>query len=200
MAINQQSEMVRTFIAINLTTTSKSRISPFLHDLRKDYSLPFRWVDIENVHITLKFLGDVASDRIERIGDVVKWAVDGFHPFTIEIRGLGVFPDPRRPRIIWIGLQLPQEGINLQRSIERALHSEGFEMERKPFRPHLTIGRIKHFANRNQIEQLAWLLSRHQHISFGEMTAKEVVLFKSELLPGGAQYHRLQSFPLSEGE
>lgn len=152
-----------------------------------------RWINRESLHLTLKFLGQVDEAKLEAIQAAVHDAVAPVPRFTISCRGLGVFPDIRRPRVIWAGL----EGAalaTLAGAAEAALAPLGFPREAREFRPHLTIGRWREGARGG--DALRSELERWRHHDFGASAVDEAVLFQSVLKRGGAEYTPLKIFPL----
>ncbi|MCB1129125.1 MAG: RNA 2',3'-cyclic phosphodiesterase, partial [Verrucomicrobiae bacterium] len=138
------SESLRVFVALPLGDSLRARLAELQHRLRG--SLPeraVRWVRAEQVHLTLRFLGDVAADRIDSLKASLAAAVSGSAPLALEIGGLGVFPNPRRPRVIWVGLEGALEPLAcLQQAVAQAGEAFAREDDRQTFQPHLTLGRV----------------------------------------------------------
>ena len=147
----------------------------------------------EGIHLTLKFLGDVEESKIDDITAAVVEAVQGSTPFIIGIAGTGAFPDFRRPRVLWIGLYEPLGQLSLlAEKININLLSLGFPSEKRAFKPHLTLARIK------DSRHIAQVISHFQDAKFsaGEFEAREIVIMKSQLKPTGAEYTPLRRIPL----
>lgn len=152
-----------------------------------------RWVAPENFHFTIKFLGPVPEENIEGIASALKEAVSSVSRFVIAARGIGIFPDIRRPRVIWVGL----DGKNLERlvrAVESVLEPLGFAPESRPFQPHLTLGRWSRQETRGEV--LRKEIARWTHTAFGEFPVEHVTLFQSVLNPRGAVYMALRALPL----
>ncbi len=184
---------MRLFVAVDLPEDLRARLGGLQDELRP-IPLPVRWVRPQGIHLTLKFLGEVAQERAPAIGEALR-AVAGEHaPFTLSVAGVGVFPELGAPRVIWVGLggDLPAAG-RLQDAIDAALLRLGFAREKRPFRPHLTLGRVKG-AGRGDWRPL---LRRHAEASLGSFEAPECVLFESKLDSAGASYSPIGRFPLS---
>ena len=180
--------MVRAFIAVEFSAATVNRISAAIEQL-KPRIVGIRWVAQANYHLTLKFLGNVDESQIETIGQALAEALHPFQRFTINAKGLGVFPNPRRPRVLWVGL-VGNEIVSLQAKVGLALTPLGFAPEEKKFTPHLTIGRWRHGEWTNgTLEQE---LGRWSDYEFGVSPIDEVILFQSDLKPAGAIYRRLK--------
>jgi 2'-5' RNA ligase len=112
-------EVIRAFIAVNLSPDVLDKIEQIAMDLNKRMnSVPIRWVPKENIHLTLKFLGNVSTANLEILKDILGKVVDDHHECDISVGGIGVFPKPHNPRVIWVGMKVPQELIHLQNEIE----------------------------------------------------------------------------------
>ncbi len=184
--------MVRAFLAIEIAPDTRNRITAMIERLKPRIA-GVSWVAPHNFHLTLKFLGDIDESDIEPIGAVLTDALRPFPRCIINAKGLGVFPGLRRPRVLWVGLD-GQPLIALAAKVEEAVTGLGFAPEERPFRPHLTIGRVRH-ANRIErtIEQELRHWTEHE---FGASPVGEVILFKSDLGSGGARYTRLRVIAL----
>ena len=185
---------LRTFIAIPLPEAIQTEVGKVLSDLRK-VDAAVRWVPARNLHLTLKFLGDVEEARLEDLFLGIQKATEGIEPFQIALRGLGAFPNARRPRVLWIGLDYPETMQKLYQNIEEELFLLKFPREKRKFSPHLTIGRVK--AQRG-MEALMPVVER---TIFGPETVEvdRVVAMKSDLRPTGAVYSPLKEFALKSG-
>lgn len=133
---------IRSFIAIELTAEIKEKLRE-AQSLFYNISGKFNWIRPEQMHITLRFLGSVPEGNIEKIAEAMEKATKGISPFIITCMGLGCFPNPDYPRILWVGLEYPATLRQLQKRLEKELVDIGFEEEQRDFVPHLTIARIK---------------------------------------------------------
>lgn len=166
------SEEWRTFCAIELPEQVRVRLQD-------------RVKRPENIHLTLKFFGNVDTKKLPRISDTLARVAKEFSSFSISIGGTGVFPNPRRTQVLWIGVQDPSGKLSeLQRRIEDECAKEGFEKENRAYRPHLTIARIR------RPEGARELTEAHLNTKFSEtdVDVTEFVLFRSELSPKGSRY------------
>ena len=184
---------MRTFIAIEIPDKQKKIIGEFQRDLKKT-NAAVSWVRPENIHITLKFLGDVSANKQGDVIDAVNATGKLHSPFTVEINKKGAFPDVRKPRIIWTGTGAGGEELRkIAESLEANLSAKGFPEERRPFKPHLTIGRVKGTRNIREV------MSRLNELPFdaGSFTAGGIVIMKSDLKPSGAVYTPIKKVTLS---
>lgn len=187
------STSIRTFIAVKLPETVLAAIGG-VQERMAACGLNVRWVTTGNIHLTLKFLGEVDEDKVAGIAAVLTEAVHGFAPLRIAAAGVGVFPNVKRARVIWVGLagQLPELAA-LQRSIEDRLATIGYPREKRPFTGHLTLGRVK-----GSIAASRLTTAMGAFIDFASETFEvdRVVLFKSDLRPTGADYTELRQVTL----
>lgn len=183
---------MRCFIALEIPDHVKTRISGLIGSL-KPLSRAVRWVRPENVHLTLKFLGEVPERLLPDINEAIAKAVSGHEPFALSARGTGAFPSKSRPRVVWAGLVESNGLMRLHEDIERAMERLGFIPENREFRAHLTIGRVKGSGG---LSGLMRELESHAEVEFGKFEAGEIVLMKSDLLPSGAVYSVLSAFRL----
>jgi 2'-5' RNA ligase len=185
--------VIRAFIGVQIAPEVRGRISAAVAQLAPEIS-EIRWVREENFHFTLKFLGLIEEPQIEPISNALARAIHPFRRFTISAKCLGVFPDIKRARVLWVGLEgsdLPA----LAKSVESVLEPFGFPRENRMFRPHLTLGRWRHPIGSQQ--ELGGKLKRWKNFEFGESAVDEVVLFQSVLKRDGAVYRPLKAIPLA---
>ena len=186
-------EKLRAFIAISLPEPVLQGIVTAQETLKRS-GLKIRWVRKEGIHLTLKFLGDIDRDSVEKISEAMERATGSFSPFTLWAEGIGVFPNLRRPRVAWVGLSGDIEILRaLQRDLESQLSGLGFPKEKRPFKGHLTLGRVKGRLDGIKLQEALEDLGDFRTESF---TAQSLVLFQSELRPDGAVYSRLAEAPL----
>jgi 2'-5' RNA ligase len=175
---------LRSFIAIELPETIKKALAEFQQELEK-CGADVRWARPENVHLTLKFLGNIEEDKADIIAEKIKGTCKGHSGFKIGILGTGVFPDKRSPRVLWAGIDLNDDIMTLQKGIEEVMASLGFERENRRFSPHLTLGRFR--SSRGKQAVLDKMDSYRENI-FGIMDVDSVLLMRSDLDPGGAKH------------
>ena len=185
--------MIRAFFAISLPLEFKEEIAR-LQDILKKTRAEVKWVRPESVHLTLKFLGQVAEDIIDPLAQAASVKASQTQALTLTLNGTGVFPGPKRPRVAWLGLAGDLgKIIDLQRGLEEVVGKFGFAGEKRKFSPHLTLGRIR---SSKGIKEFITELDRLDPKPL-EFMASEVVLFRSELKPTGAIYTPLKKLPLS---
>jgi 2'-5' RNA ligase len=181
--------MVRCFIAVNLN----EEIKRTLGELRKNFEdLPLRFVKPESMHITLKFLGEVDERKLEKL--MKKMDEIKVRSFEIRVQGVGVFPSERYPRVLWAGVS--GDFRELHKEVERITRSLGFPKDDKPFKPHITIARLKNLSASERAE----LIERMKNVEFQSkgMKVESVELMKSTLLRTGAIYEALKTVRLHE--
>ncbi|MDH3442938.1 MAG: RNA 2',3'-cyclic phosphodiesterase [Deltaproteobacteria bacterium] len=185
--------MIRAFIAVEIDPAVIQRMIEVTDEL-KDRIPGIRWNAQSNCHLTLKFLGDIDEGQVEPIARALEGALSPFPRFTINAKGLGVFPDAKKPRVLWIGVE-GKPLASMAEKIESALVPLGFEREKKSFTPHLTIGRWRQFKRLEM--NLADTLEKYQNRNFGVSAVDKAILFQSILNPGGAVYRTLKAVRLS---
>jgi RNA 2',3'-cyclic 3'-phosphodiesterase len=185
--------LLRAFIAIEIPAEIKKAIAVQTASLHKDAGHAVRWVVPENTHLTLKFLGELSPANMGLLSQALQAECGQQAPFEIAVGGMGSFPNPRRPRVIWVGLKHPPDLNQLQRKVEAAAALLGYAAEDKPFSAHLTIGRVREQATLDEMKQLQSALAGLHIGELGMFTARAVTLFKSELQPSGPLYTPLFS-------
>jgi 2'-5' RNA ligase len=184
---------MRAFIAIELPPQVKSKLTERQQGMKKA-GLNARWVRVENIHLTLKFLGEIDPDTVAAVSTAMKSAAESHGPFTLAASGIGVFPNLRKARVLWAGLSegVP-ELVGLQKDLDAALAACGFERDKRAFRGHLTMARFRKSLHPAKLEKV---LREAGGVHFGQWTVEELVLFRSELQPAGAIYTKLAAHPL----
>ena len=183
--MSQPSEW-RVFCAVELPDVVRARLEDHILTLRKEVpEAAASWSRVENIHLTLKFFGNVEVKRIEKISAAAERVVKQFSTFPIAIGGTGVFPRPSRPQVLWIGVSDPSDQLSaLQEKFEDECAADGFEKEDRAYRPHLTIARLR------KPEGARHLADAHLRMQFEtiEVRLKELVIFRSELSSKGSRY------------
>jgi 2'-5' RNA ligase len=181
--------MMRLFVALSIPSEVRENIASLIRTLRHADSKP-RWVNPGNLHITLKFIGEVESQIAPAICEALV-AIRLAQPLTLALRSLGFFPNPRRPSVAWIGIEAPPTLAFLASEINRLFTPLGIQPETKPLVPHLTIARFK--ENRLSPALQAEIEKWKDH-SVGEYSSEEIHLIESRLRSSGAEYTTLRSF------
>jgi 2'-5' RNA ligase len=188
--------MVRTFIAVELPPQIKHELEGLIERLNCRKNAQLRWVPIKNIHLTLKFIGEIEANKVPLIINKITGVVNKFDAFDIKIGGLGAFPRLQKPRVLWVGCDLPGAGFALQREMEESLVPLGIAKENRRFHPHLTLARVSKYARGEDIKQISDLILKFQMTKSWKLRVDQVKLFRSDLLPGGAQYGVISEFSL----
>ena len=151
------------------------------------------WTDPSNMHLTLAFLGDTGDEMIKAVSIMLKQKCTGSGEFSFSLRGSGVFKNYRDPRVIWIGIENNEKLLKLNADISIGLKDAGFTLEDRPFRPHITLGRIKSIRNTDILKSS---LEKYQDAFIQEVPVREVILFESILKPSGPEYRPEGKFSL----
>lgn len=183
---------VRSFIAVELPDPVRARLESLARELKKS-DAQVGWARTEGIHLTLKFLGNVTPDILEQVKPVMTGITSRAEPFRLQPSSCGAFPTIKQPRVIWVGLRGESEPlIRLQKEVDAALVALGFKPEDRPFRPHLTLGRVR---GRQRLQALQNILFEHRDFAAEPFDVTELVLYKSDLRPDGARYTPLFRAP-----
>ncbi len=183
---------IRSFIAVQLSNELKTSIGDSIKTLKKS-GADVKWVKTENLHVSLKFLGNIEEDQVGSISSLITDIALRHNNFDFTLMGTGVFPDYRRARVLWVGIRDHNHLLRIANDIEDAMEREGFDRERRPFSPHITIGRVR---SPKGIDKLTAELVKYSSMDFGTQSAGSIHLIKSTLKPGGAEYITITSAPL----
>ncbi len=193
MREDMSAKPLRLFIAIELSPEVKQALGHLQADLKRQ--LPpkvVRWTNPTSIHLTLKFLGDTPEDKAQAVGQGMQVAAASFEPFELHVAGFGCFPNPRHARVLWVGVpDLPKPLAGLQRAIDLQMARLDYARETRPFSAHLTLGRVNDRISAAERQALTGLLDRTKIGALGIVPVQEVILFKSDLQPGGAVYTAL---------
>ena len=185
---------LRLFVAIPIPDP----VARFLQDIRRRLETPelkIRWVPVQNIHLTLQFLGDVEKAALEAVADQMDLVAGAAAPFSIQAKGVGGFPNRRRLRVLWVGLDGDAQLLTVvQGLLASRLEEIGFARERRRFHPHLTIGRARHPIDGRRLDRP---LSSMADIASDPFRVDRVCLFASRLKPSGAEYTRLHTAQLT---
>lgn len=186
---------IRSFLAFPVSSVLKEQLKPILNDLQATQA-DVKWVKLENIHLTLKFLGDVKTGDLEGISSVLRERCRSFHPISSYLCGIGAFPDMRHPQIVWAALDDPDKEIQTMVGVlEGDLEKFKIAKESRPFKPHLTLGRVRSSA------RLKDLWEALQQITIADKTQERlerIILYKSTLTPQGPIYEVLEEFELQK--
>jgi len=185
---------VRLFVALEIPARVRENLAALLASLRAISREP-RWVRPDNLHVTLKFLGEVAEAEVDK----VRTALAGIHsgqPVSLEFRGLGFFPNAKHPRVFWAGIAASPNLKQLAGDIEAAMEKCGIPRESREFSPHLTLAR---FERPGLPENLRKAIAENAERDFGKLRSNEFHLVQSKLKASGAEYTTLARFPFAPG-
>ena len=189
--------VVRAFIALDLPDSLDGPLTQVSNNLKgKLEGKQIRWVDVPNIHLTMKFLGDVSIKNISMINEIIQSEAASHKQFEISLGGFGIFPNFTRPRVIWVGVEAPEELINLQRRINLETTRLGYEPDQRKFNPHVTLGRVSRNANPKEVRSISELLRKHKVGFLGAARVTEVNLFRRDLGTKGAVYTKIFTAPL----
>ena len=187
---------MRCFVAIDLPPEIKAEIGRQQAALRAALAqAPSRdqkinWTRPDGIHLTLKFLGE--TDRASQVIEALQ-GIGPFEKFSVEVKGFGFFPDARRPRVLWTGIEAPPALAGLAGQVEAAMERLGFAPEQRAFAPHLTLARFKSPRSEPAIEAF---IEQHGELSLGRFEVSEFFLFESKLSPRGAEYRKVARFEM----
>lgn len=189
---------LRTFIAIEFAPQIQDAIGKQITALQQ-VMVPkaIRWVPKENLHLTLKFLGELSPSHLEFIRQAISQEAASISPFEIQAGGLGAFPTLRNPRVIWVGLHGPGELIDLHKGLDESIGRLGFPRDDRKFSPHLTIGRVHPSTGPVELKKIHEVLASRQLGNIGQCKVDAIHLFKSDLTSSGAIYTKIYSANLN---
>ena len=186
--------VIRAFIAIDLSSEIQHRLDEVVQNYKTQLTnIPIRWIAAKNIHLTLKFLGDVSLSNLDILTEMIQAEISGHHQFEISVGGSGAFPNIRQPRIIWIGVEAPPELIVIQNGIEATTGRLGYVREERPFSPHLTLGRVARNATSQDLKTISKVLEANRVGFIGATCVEKVFLYRSDLQPTGAVYTQVFS-------
>lgn len=191
-AVEGKSEAIRSFVAVDTAPEVKAEVSHLLSRLKEKARFSVKWVKPEQMHITLAFLGEVSTEFIERAKVELRAVAGRFKPFACRLEGMGAFPSAVRARVLWVGLKTgARELKELQREVSGTLARIGYVPEKRPFSPHLTLGRLRAPADVNFINEMSFQSST--------FPVAGIILFRSILQPEGPVYSVLEEFKFGAG-
>lgn len=189
----------RTFIALDFPLEIRQKIRDITAYFKTQ--LPpglIKWVDPDNMHLTLKFMGETPPEKLADIKHAIYQLGAVFPVFSIEIEDLGMYPNSKHPRVIWLGIKGENNLITLHNQLDQALNQIGIQPEKRPFSPHLTIARVRRSANQDSVLQIGKTLSQFKVSHLGTVHVHEIVYYQSDLTPQGPNYTILQTTPMNK--
>jgi len=192
------SELVRCFVAIELPEPVKTELAGIQAKFKVARMDFLRWVEPSGIHLTLKFLGEVSQERLPELVKAVEESVRGIQPFMLQLDQVGVFPNPRQPRVLWVGVGGETQVLKtLQGNVDVAFGMLDFPEEGREFKAHLTLARVRDDATSGQRQALGDMVMHTRLESASQFAVKGVNLMRSQLSPKGAVYTCLAAVPLA---
>jgi RNA 2',3'-cyclic 3'-phosphodiesterase len=188
--------MIRAFIAIKVPPEIQQAIKKHIRTNAGDIPQTLvRWVAPLNIHITIKFLGESSSEKLNILYKLMEAEISQKKSFAISLENVRVFPNYRKPRIIWIGLTPHDELLKINQQVELLASQAGYQRENRPYTPHLTIGRINQGIEPQDVDKIRKVIDQSKGLSFGTFKAVSLIIVKSDLQPTGPVYSDLVSIP-----
>jgi 2'-5' RNA ligase len=192
-------ERIRSFIAITLPGDIHEMLTRVIGNLKKDIGdQTVRWVNPTNIHLTLKFLGEIPENNIAILKEQLEQGLIDQQRFPLSIGKIGAFPAPSKPRVIWVGVAESDDLMQLQRHVEIITHKLGYESEGRSYSAHLTLGRVDQHASPRQLSHCGDVLSSSKVGGLGSFIVQSIEIYRSILTAGGAVYSRLYSISLKQ--
>jgi 2'-5' RNA ligase len=195
-------EMLRLFVAINLPEELRASLTAAQRHLQRMLAeYPMRWSKPEGFHLTLKFLGDTESDRLDMIAQSLALVAARHTPFELSVGGIGVFPNARRPNVLWIGVHDEKHRLrHLAADVDKAMAQLGWRREKRPFNGHLTLARVKKYAGGKDRRALGETVAMvHGYDALGVLPVRSISVMRSQLKPNGAIYTEVRVVDLQVG-
>jgi len=191
--------MMRTFIAIEIPEPLRASLDRALVALRSELEQDLvRWVKLGSMHLTLKFLGEIERQQVGSVQEIIEETAAGSSKFVLEVKGFGCFPNGKRPRVLWVGVEPAGDDLlQLQADLESRLEKIGFESDRRVYHPHLTVGRVRKGLSGAEIRVIADWAQEAQLGTVGEFEVEAISLIRSVLKPSGAEYAQLHAARLA---
>ncbi|RPI74339.1 MAG: RNA 2',3'-cyclic phosphodiesterase [Desulfobacteraceae bacterium] len=185
----------RSFLAFELSGPLKETMHRVSRELKKT-ALDAKWVKVDHIHLTLMFLGDIEEQSINQIDTAARAACGLYAPFSVSLKSMGCFPNKKKARVLWLGVGGDLSRMaGFQKILQKDLNPLNVKEEDREFKPHLTLGRFRTPGNQSHL--LDSILQQYQNLTSPMISLAELVLFKSDLKPGGAIYTKLKTWPLS---
>ncbi len=194
-------DIIRAFIAVPLPLSLLEELARLQRELERQIPpRSVRWVQPGSIHLTFKFLGDTSVERLPELEQALKAVARNAPICAFTVGGLGCFPNPHRPRVVWVGVEEPTGRLAaVQDAVEEAMAPFGYEPEGRGFEPHLTLGRVGRKASRGDAARVGQVVASTEVGQLAEVAADRFELIHSVLRPTGAEYTVLAEFPLRVG-
>lgn len=183
---------MRAFIAIEIPKSVQESLRSLSDGLQTKLGpKSIRWAPVENMHLTLKFFKKISMEDVEFVSKILQEVAKEFAPFELGLGSLGIFPNPQRPRVIWLGAEDHPRLIALRQELNEAMVGAGYPAERRPFSPHLTLGRLRRNVPSSDFAGINQVVENEKADLRREIEVREAVLFRSDLKTSGAEYTKL---------
>ena len=189
-------DAIRAFIAVELPSEIQAKLDQLIRQIQERAPKAVRWVPAHNIHLTLKFLGNVSPTNLNNLIRALRAEALRHRPMRFCVSGLGAFPNRSRPRVVWVGVSAAPELAELQRGVDRETMHLGYPAEERGFSPHLTLGRVSQHAGPEEVRNVSEALAGMPVGELGWGEGRQITLFRSDLRPGGAVYSALVQAPL----
>jgi RNA 2',3'-cyclic 3'-phosphodiesterase len=193
-----ENKTIRSFFALPLSDLCRQNLAEIIQGLKKEMPPVIKWMDIDNIHLTLKFLGDIKPEDINIMKKKLEFAFSGFDEFSLKIFNLGVFPNERKPKIIWVGASYPDPLKQLFSIVEETAFLLGYSKEQRDFTPHITLGRVRYNVSYQNLLKIGGVLHDKKDCEICISKAAELSFIKSELRPSGPVYSELFSLAFKQ--
>jgi len=191
--------MIRTFIAVDLPDPIINKVSGIIEYFRTQTPPDLlKWVDPTNIHLTVKFLGEIPKKNLDSICAILSETMRNMSAFNLTIRGLGMYPNAQKPRVIWLGVHGIEPLLKMHTALDQNLLVASISPEKRKYSPHLTLARVRRQAEDAKVHAAGKTLSQFKVDSLGEFTIDTVRLYQSDLTPKGSLYTPLLTVPLNK--
>ena len=198
--MNTRSDVARVFVAVGLSGGAREQLIGAVERIRQQVPEGIQWADPSGMHLTLKFLGNIPSVRVVSLLDSLEPVAASHAPFSLELAGMGTFPNRHKPRVLWAGVDGDLDALSrLQQDAEEAITALGHSPEERPFRPHITLGRPRRSVSDAARGRIGSVVSGLKSPASVRWAVELVEVMQSELHPSGARYTVLGSVPLRAG-
>lgn len=188
---------IRSFFACEISSTNLSAISQLLENLKAVSPKPAKWVNPDNMHLTIKFIGEFNPSDLEDMRSTLEKALSSLPSFNLEIKGMGAFPSLSKPKVVWLGINADNTLFKLVKIVNNETEKYGYVSEKRPFSAHITLGRVKPYASLEEIKTIGSVIRLNKDIVIGSQRIEDLYFFRSDLTPKGPVYQTLFKLPFS---
>jgi len=190
---------MRTFIAVDFPLEYLQKINEIANYFKSQTPEDaVKWVNPENMHLTVKFLGDLPLENLDEAKRIMDGSVGDWKPFEISVSGLGMYPNAKKPRVIWLGVHPEKPLVHIHQRLDQNLAALNIQREQRKYSPHLTLGRVRRMTDRDSVSQIGKTLSQFKVDSLGTIEVIQINLYQSDLTPKGPIYTKLHTTLLNQ--